>query len=382
MKTRHNPLSADKIILPKGTRVVLRHRVEQDGLYAKSGSLGKVLSFDNRQYTVEFPNGGTFSVPRDYLKLQSKDLLDKLGQRQWEFSEFSEDVCLEVVVGSTAWGLSDENSDEDVRGVFVLPAEARAGLWEPPDEIHHPETDTAYWEIGKLMQQALRADANTLETLWSPIVKVETEIGSLLRDNRRIFLSKNVEGSFGRYALNQFQRIERDLQRNAMREKVVEAIEGGASNVATIVAYILVREPETAGGLEKYVYDVSRSAFDKGLTESRSLDGLVEAVRSGIDVLGRDSARYRPKNAYNLIRLLHSAIRILNGGEPMIEITDPDLKARLMAIKKGEVPIEETMAEARALGDVMQQAAENSTYDKAHEIMVTARRIKAIEWVS
>jgi len=173
-----------------------------------------------------------------------------------------------------------------------------------------------------------------------------------------------------------------------MREKVVEAIEGGASNVATIVAYILVREPEAAGGLEKYVYDVSRSAFDKGLTESRSLDGLVEAVRNGVDVLGRDSARYRPKNAYNLIRLLHSATRILNGGEPMIEITDPDLKARLMAIKKGEVPIEETMAEARALGDVMQQAAENSTipetpdYDTAHEILVAARWAKAVEWVS
>lgn len=388
MRPNHNPLTVDRIVLPKGTRVVLRQRVErEDGRFAKSGSLAKIVSFDNRQYTVELPSGDEFQVQRDLLKLQSQDLLEKLGQRQWEFEQFRSEVCLEVVVGSTAWGLSDENSDEDVRGIFVLPAEARAGLWDAPDEIHHPETDIAYWEIAKCLQQALRGDANTLETLWSPIVKKQDEIGDLLRTNRRIFLSKNVEGSFGRYALNQFSRIERDLNRNEMREKVVQAIEAGATSMSTITAHIVVREPELSGGLSGHVQDVVSSAFDKGLIESRSLPGLVEAIGAGIDVLGRDSARYRPKNAYNLIRLLHSAIGILRGEEPMIEVADPDLKARLMAIKKGEVPIEETMAEARALGDVLMQAADKSVipetpdYDKANEILVAARRRQAKRWV-
>jgi predicted nucleotidyltransferase len=31
-------------------------------------------------------------------------------------------VVVEAVVGSRAWGVADENSDEDRRGVFVLPA--------------------------------------------------------------------------------------------------------------------------------------------------------------------------------------------------------------------------------------------------------------------
>ena len=64
------------------------------------------------------------------------------------------------VVGSVAWGLADESSDRDVKGVFVLPLDEVVGLWEPVDEIRDPLSDTQYWEVQKLVYQGLRADAN------------------------------------------------------------------------------------------------------------------------------------------------------------------------------------------------------------------------------
>ena len=49
-----------------------------------------------------------------------------------------------------------------------------------PDEIQNPASEEAYWEIEKLLYQGLRGDANTLETLWSPLHKVVTPLGQVL----------------------------------------------------------------------------------------------------------------------------------------------------------------------------------------------------------
>ena len=68
-------------------------------------------------------------------------------------------------------------------------------------------------------------------------------------------------------------------------------------------------------------------------------------VRRRLESPGRHA---RPKNAYNLIRLLHSALHWMERGEPLIRVTGA-LRDELLAIKRGETPIEETLRRGEEL---------------------------------
>ena len=58
-----------------------------------------------------------------------QELLAQLGQRAWSFRQLRDEVICTAVVGSQAWGLAGPDSDEDIRGCFVAPFDAAAGLW-------------------------------------------------------------------------------------------------------------------------------------------------------------------------------------------------------------------------------------------------------------
>ena len=65
----------------------------------------------------------------------------KVGQAQFAqrrevaWSALRGCVVLETVVGSRAWGLSDEGSDTDLRGIFALPLPWSAWLIEGPADL-------------------------------------------------------------------------------------------------------------------------------------------------------------------------------------------------------------------------------------------------------
>ncbi|MEM6733627.1 MAG: nucleotidyltransferase domain-containing protein, partial [Myxococcota bacterium] len=312
-----------------------------------------------------------------------RDLLKDLGLRQWDFRRLKSDVIYSAVVGSHAWGLANEDSDEDIRGCFVAPFEDLSSLWDMPDEVHDPVGDASYWEVEKLIEQGLRGDANTLETLWSPLHREVTGLGRELLSRREMFVSMNILGSFGRYAQSQFKKIERSLLRDEavcafltdIRKGVIEDVEGAAN---------ILQRFGIAGKLaqaKQEVHAVCRSLFDRGLTEGAAFENVVRAVRDGREAELVPST-YRPKNAYNLLRLLHSCITWLKTGQPLIEVTG-DLRARLLEIKDQNVPIEEVVAEAKEVAAAVDDAAEDAKlpesprFDVADEFLKMCRRQSA-----
>jgi len=188
----HRPfrLSAASVPLPRGTRVVLRvDCAGDDGFIHRAGTLATVRELTYDTYTIATPGGRSLHVQRDQIVLQRQELLAQLGQRAWSFRQLRDEVIYAAVVGSQAWGLAGPDSDKDVRGCFVAPFDAAAGLWDFPDEIQNPAGEAAYWEVEKLLYQGLRGDANTLETLWSPLPEVVTPLGQVLLERRRMFVS-------------------------------------------------------------------------------------------------------------------------------------------------------------------------------------------------
>jgi predicted nucleotidyltransferase len=242
-----------------------------------------------------------------------------------------EHVVLSVVVGSQAWGLADASSDEDVRGCFVLPFEEFTSIYDAPDEIHAGET--AWWELEKFVRQGLRADPNTLETLWSPLVRFEHGVGAQLRAQRAVFTSRRVVDSFGRYAQSQLHKLARAATR---RERLAMLLDDVAAGRVQTEAQARAALPK-----DEDLHALVRSLFDRGLLSSSSFVALCAAVAEH-GMLPLLPEEVRPKNAYNLVRLLHSCVHWLEHATPLIHVDGP-LRDTLLDIKHSRTTLPRTL---------------------------------------
>ena len=111
---------------------------------------------------------------------------------------------------------------------------------------------------------------------------------------------------------------------------------------------------------KQYIKQLYRSLADQGLLDANEFAALVRFARDkSVDFeLPRE---LRPKNAYNLVRLLATATRWLREGSPVFEV-EGDLRARLLAIKNGEVSLEQVLAEAEAMAPELERARDDSPF--------------------
>jgi uncharacterized protein len=122
--------------------------------------------------------------------------------------QMPEGTVLSVVTGSRAYGLDEEGSDVDRRGVFVVPTPLFWRLDKPPTHVDGPMPEQFSWEIERFCVLAMRANPTVLECLWSPIVEHTTPIGDDLLAIRRSFLSRAAERTFSAYSDDQFRRLD------------------------------------------------------------------------------------------------------------------------------------------------------------------------------
>lgn len=115
-----------------------------------------------------------------------------------ELGEVSEDLRPWIIyrcqVGSKAFGLASDDSDDDLRGIFLPPARLHWSLRRLPEQLEFAdqERNEVYWELEKFLRLALKANPNVLETLWTPLVLLADETAQELRLMRQAFLSKHV----------------------------------------------------------------------------------------------------------------------------------------------------------------------------------------------
>lgn len=384
-------LDAETIALPKGTRVVLKTELTaEDGRRCKAGTVGVVTELAYDSYVVRSAAGRLLHCQRDQLAVQKHDQLPAIARRQADWASLRDRVIYSAVVGSTAWGLADATSDEDLRGVFCLPFEALSGLARPVEEIADPQHDTQYWEVQKLVYLALRADAGALELLWSPHVRVCDDLGQHLRAEREMFISRQVFGTFGRYAISQFSKMRRAEQRVDVAQLVAAAL--GKGELEEDEAVERVAEALQAAGRAMHtpteaareaIRDLYRSLYDRGLLSERGYAPLAAYLQANAEQIA-EAEPPRWKNAYNLLRLLHSGIRWLSEGEPLIAV-EGETRGELLAVKRGEWPLEAVLARADALASELEAAHETTSlpeqpdYERAEAFLLACRRRAAAE---
>ena len=121
-------------------------------------------------------------------------------------------VIYRCVIGSRAYGLDDEESDTDYRGIYLPPADLHWSLYGVPEQIESHETQEHYWETATFLVLALKANPNVLECLYTPLVEKVTPLATELLAMRSIFLSRLVYQTYNGYVLSQFKKMQADLR--------------------------------------------------------------------------------------------------------------------------------------------------------------------------
>jgi len=367
--------------LPPGTEVTTRVDRVVEGEIRPQGATGRVSALmDGEQVEVVFLDGKKARYLRAEVTPRKLGVARYAQRRAAAWDQLRPCVVLDTLVGSRAWGVAHEGSDEDRRGVFVLPFPWTTGLVDPPLDLVSVDGSQTYWEIGKAIRQALRADPNTLEMLFAQPTIVDS-LAAPLVEMRHGFLSHEIYGSFGRYALSQLDRLEHNIRLAEHRATVIGWLRDDPSLTLDAAAERLaetarVEAPTKSDAIVRardYIKQLYRSMYDQGFIAANDWVSLRAAAKTDLE-LPRD---LRPKNAYNLIRLLDLAIRWLSGEEPHVRVSE-SIRPTLLAIKQGEVPMPDVMALARELTPKLEAARQTSPLPKQSDVASADRALRAI----
>jgi predicted nucleotidyltransferase len=206
-----------KFVIAAGTQVVLKtmKHLPDDAGFKKAGSVGVVVGcpeLADGPYVVEFADGHAVSACFQELTLRRQEIDELLGATDVDLRPY---VFYRCQVGSKAFGLATDVSDDDLRGIYLPPARLHWSLYRLPEQLesNDEEGDQVYWELEKFLRLALKANPNVLETLWTPLVLHADEVALELRGLRHVFLSQHVYKTYSGYVLSQFRRMANAFER-------------------------------------------------------------------------------------------------------------------------------------------------------------------------
>lgn len=347
--------------MPPGTAIVTRFPATHEGRIIPAGAVGRIVSSETDGVRVRLVGVGELLLQRSDIVPRNQEDVVRARVAEAAATALLPCVVLESVVGSQAWGLAGEDSDEDRRGVFVLPLPWTAGLGEPPRDVATPDATSAHWDVRKAVQLGLRADPGMLEMLFVDSCEARDEMGEWLHAARQVFVSRAIYGSFGRYALSQLERLRHGQALIADCEAALAWLRADPDLTLDATALLMAggsgsgARPGARGvaAAKERLKQLARALHDQGHVTERSFSALKELAAS--ERAASVPRRFRPKNAYNLLRLLRAAIDWLTTGEPRLRV-EGSFRERLLLIKSGTVPLEEVVAEAEALTPELEEA--------------------------
>ena len=299
-------------------------------------------------------------------------------------------LLLECRSGSHAYGLATPESDEDFRGVFLLPYDRLLGLEYTP-QLADATNDRSYYELGRFVELLAKANPTALELLAT--AGEDVLYRHPVMDQLRVsdWLTKSCRDTFAGYAITQIRKA-RGLNKkvhNPMQEEragvadFCYVIEQGHSQSlanwtrqngipATALALAKV---DHARDLYAVYHDRTGAGWAQGVSRPQSNQVVLSDVPKGQPVIAylsfnkdgystycrdhraywdwverRNDARYLgtlahgqgydAKNMMHTLRLLEMATEIFTEGR--LNVRRPNQKF-LLAVKAGRYTLDEVL---------------------------------------
>ena len=305
-----NQKDSPNLIFSAGTQVVTRNDVyaQNNRVAHPAGVVGVIVQSPvdrSHAYRVKFADGFEAPIHHEQMIRLADFKREAIAPNDTPIDAVLYDrVIYRCVIGSRAYGLDGEDSDTDLRGIYVPTAEMHWSLYGVPEQLENEVTQECYWELQKFLLLALKANPNVLECLYTPLVEKITPLGEELLSKRDAFLSKLAFQTYSGYVASQFKKMQSDL---------------------------------------------------------------------------RNQGRVKWKHVMHLIRLLMSGITLLRERQVLVDVGVN--RDRLLAIKRGEVPFEETNRWRQELQRDFESAFSTTTlperpdYDCVNHFLVRARRL-------
>lgn len=266
--------------------------------------------------------------------------------------------------GSYAYGTNIEGSDIDIRGCVLNTSEEILLNRDFEQYVkNNDEMDICVYSVNKLIGLLSNCNPNTIEMLGMPIDKYAylSDIGRLLVDNTKLFLSKRAVQSFGGYASQQLRRLGNKAVRKVSQSERERYILDSLNNAKYSFGE---RYLNGMGELNLYVDDAIGEDLDQEIFMDvdlkhyplRDYVGMVSELQSIIRSYNKNSKRNEYAASHNkigkhmmhLIRLYLMCFDILEKGQ-VITYREKD-RDYLLEIRNGryldenDQPIEEFYA--------------------------------------
>ncbi len=113
-------------------------------------------------------------------------------------------ILFKAISGSNAYGTNTPTSDEDIRGVFILPLDDILGDTYIP-QVSDEKNDVVYYEIKRFLELLRNNNPNILELLNTPedCIQYKHPLFDLILEQKEIFITKECAKSIGGYAKTQ-----------------------------------------------------------------------------------------------------------------------------------------------------------------------------------
>jgi predicted nucleotidyltransferase len=211
--------TSDRLIYSAGSQIVIQKPVQNPngGITHPSGAVAVILKAPMDQqhsYRVRFVDGSEEAIHHDNLMLLAQYKEGEINDSDQVLAqhELFDRVIFRCVIGSRAYGLDDENSDIDRRGIYLPPADLHWSLYGVPEQLENEATQEAYWELQKFVVLALKANPNVLECLYTPLVETATPLAEELLDMKEMFLSRLAYQTYNGYVMSQFKKMQADIR--------------------------------------------------------------------------------------------------------------------------------------------------------------------------
>ena len=322
------------------------------------------------------------------------EIKNKLKSEEYDFLRddihLGKNIILLTLGGSHAYGLENEDSDLDVRGIAIENKNEIIGLQNFEQFINN-ETDTTIYGLRKLVSLILNCNPNTIELLGTKKehIFICNKYGQLLKDNVNLFLSQKAKNSFGGYANSQLRRLENALCRNnysqsRKEEHILNTIKRELENIEERYKNL------TNGELNLYVDKSDKESYDTEifmdcnlnhypLRDFKNIHSEMQNVINGYEKLNHRNSKkdeyHLNKHTSHLIRLFLMGTEILEGkGINTYREKDRQL---LLDIKHGKYTYEEIFEMVNKYEKEFKYASNNTSlpvkpnYKKVEELLMS-----------